>query len=284
MRRVGLKVFCILALVAALGLLLMTHGALQDSPGTRTTLRDTPAPLENLSGLGWDGEALWMTVDGGGGIHRVDPHSWEVLHRFDFAIEKTGGITWDGTHLWQLAYEVQKIFRLDPESGEILEEFPTPGEGMCAGLTYDGESLWASNFSDKKFYRLDPDDGGRVIESIGGYFEATGLAWDGEYLWNGLLVGTESFGQDPPYTGFVQQRDTETGETLSVYHVPGVGAGAAAWVPGQAEAASRYWWYDYFHNRIVEVRRERDPLLGLRTWAALAFLLAAVAAVAALRV
>ncbi|HJQ23873.1 MAG TPA: hypothetical protein VKA60_08140 [Blastocatellia bacterium] len=221
-----------------------------------------PVPEKNVSGITFDGTWLWMTIDGPQVIYQIDPESWQVKSRIEFQAKSASGSAWDGVSFWQISYLDKAIYRIDLKSGQILERLPSPGAGMCSGMTCDGKYLWVANFEDKKFYKIDQNDKGKVIESIAGYFEATGIAWDGRYLWNGLLVGAESLGEETPYTGFVQQRDITTMETRAVYPIPGVGAGTSNWTP-QGGGATLFWWYDGYDNQIVQARLEHgDVLLG----------------------
>lgn len=145
-------------------------------------------------------------------------------------------------------------------------------------MSFDGESLYIANWEDQAIYRVDTTDGAvqEVYESL---FETTGLAWDGASLWNGVLVGTESHDEATPYTGFVQQRDLRHGRTLRALPVQGVFAGTTDWIPGDG-SARRMWWYDGYHNRLLELPLNPQvpvwpllPALIGTTWACVAMLL-----------
>jgi hypothetical protein len=235
----------------------------------------------SVSGFAFDGEALWITRDGAPLIHRVDPQSGAVTRTLRFVTGDTGGNAWDGRTLWQIAYLERMVYAVDVRSGTATPAFKTPGNGLCAGMTFDGRHLWIANFEDARIYRVDPAAGGKVIGSIDGNFETTGLAWDGESLWMGILVGTKTHDEATPYTGFVQQLDLHPLDRVSraprrVWAVPGVGPGASDWVPGSAQA-TRFWWYDGFHKRVLVMQRRDVPT---RQAAAIAALAAAAACAA----
>ena len=231
--------------------------------------RIVPVELDNISGLSFDGQLLWVTVDGAGQLYGVDPTTGNIERTLDFAIAETGGSAWDGRALWQLAYLEETIYRIDLESGEILDRIPAPGEGICSGMTYDGAYLWLANNDEEVLYQIDPANGGQVVQTLEGDFETTGLAWDGQHLWNGVLVGTtEDHDAPAPYTGFVQERDLEQASTLRVLPVQGVFAGGSDWTPGQVRM-QRMWWYDGYHGELIEFSFERRE----SSWQGMAVLL-----------
>ena len=53
--------------------------------------RVTPIALKNISGMAWDGEKLWITVDGEGAIYRVDAASGSIERRAAPGTEKRCG-------------------------------------------------------------------------------------------------------------------------------------------------------------------------------------------------
>ncbi len=249
-----------LAAAAVAILLLAAAGALWASlagQGWRAETRIVPTSLKNLSAVTWDGEALWVTVDTAGRAYHLDPATGAVDRTLALPAKDTGGSAWDGRTLWQLAYRERKIYRLDPVSGAVLATIPSPGRGMCSGMTWDGRHLWLANWEDERIYQIDQERGGRVLRSIPGELEFTGLAWDGRYLWTGVLVGTESHDEAPPFTGFVQQLDVDTRRALRAFPVNGVTPGGCDWVPGR-RLARRFWWYDHYHARLVEMRLRHE--------------------------
>lgn len=232
-----------------------------------------PAPVKNVSGIAYDGRSLWITEENAQAIHQVDPVSGEVKGKIDFPVKATAGSAWDGSSLWQLAWEEKKIYQVDLGSGRILQSFPSPGQGTCSGLAFDGQYLWVANYEDEKIYRIDQHANGKIIGTQEGNFETTGLAWDGQHLWSGLLVGTKTHDEATPYTGFIQRKLPGAKEALTVLPIPGVGTGGSNWTP-QTGRATLLWWFDMFHQRLVQVQvQPGPPRLLLRGLIAALFLL-----------
>lgn len=241
--------------IAGLAALLAAGCALALAPlgelgraGPRVSYLPVPAP--GVSGISYDGRWLWITVDDGAGgtLYKAEPRTGAVRRRTPLRIGAMGGSAWDGRLLWQLAYEAKKIHAIDLATGRVVKVIPSPGKGMCSGMTFDGRHLWLANYEDEKLYRI--DSAGRVLETLNGDFETTGLAWDGRSLWNGILVGTVSHGEAMPFTGFVQQRDPAGRPAVAALQVPGIGPGTSSWTPGAARSRT-FWWADGYHNRIV---------------------------------
>lgn len=222
-----------------------------------------PGSFGPISGLAFDGNALWITPDGRPLIHRVDPDSGRITRTFPFVTGETGGSAWDGRTLWQLAYRERAIYRVDVQTGRSERAFASPGEGMCSGMTFDGRFLWVANFDSGRLFQIDQQAGGRVVRSIAGHVETSGLAWDGRYLWSGLVLGVKDHDDATAATGFVQQQDPFSEEALSALPLPGVGPGTSDWLPGR-ERATRFWWYDGFHDRVVVLTHRGSPRDGSR--------------------
>ena len=228
-------------------MLVLLRPAAPDAP----TFTSLPSPERDIGGISYDGSSLWVTVDGGHVIYQLDPASGAIRKKIPFLEKTAGGSAWDGRRLWQLAWESKRIYQVDVNSGEVRSAFPSPGHGMCSGMTFDGAYLWLANFEDRKIYQIDQNHGGAVLRGIPGLHESAGLAWDGKYLWEGILVGAESH-DDAPEAGFFRQRDLGSLQTRAVIPLPGIGPGTSDWLPGQGRA-HRFWWYDGLHNTLVRV-------------------------------
>jgi hypothetical protein len=206
---------------------------------------------EDIAGIAFDGHSLWVTLDGKGLIYEMSPEDGSIRRQISFPSDANGGSAWDGKFLWQLAYKERIIYKVDVATGHIAGSIPTPNHGQCSGMTFDGKYLWVANFDDEKIYQVDQNHDGRIVSSIDGYREVTGLAWDGQHLWMGLLMTANSRKEDIPHTGFVEQVDLATKEPLNAVAITGVGSGTSDWTPNQPHAG-RYWWYDAYHRKIVK--------------------------------
>lgn len=114
--------------------------------------------------------------------------SYEVSESFSSGTASTFDLAWDGTHLW-LAHGEGEMSRYNPSDGEKVSHFQTE-HGELRGLSFDGEDLWAAESGTGELHRIDPRNG-RDLESIpspvserGKMSRPSGLAWDGEALWN----------------------------------------------------------------------------------------------------
>ena len=227
-------------------------------------------PEREVSGISYDGRSLYMTIDGRNVIYEVDERTMRTRRTIPFAERESGGSAWDGHHLWQIAWLHKRIYKLDPSSGRVLESFPSPGSGMCSGMTFDGTYLWVANFDDRKIYQIDQSHGGRILRALDGLHETAGLAWDGQFLWNGIVVGALDH-SETPYAGFIEQRDIRNDRSLAAFAVNGVGPGTTDWLPG-SNRGRVHWWYDGYHNRIVRITFSAG-----RLWASICSLGAAMA-------
>lgn len=242
-------------------LLAVTTGVvvLVKTPPAASLPRVTPLweQRQPISSFAWDGRSLWVTLDGEPVICQTDPDTGAVARRIPFVTPDTAGSAWDGRWLWQIAYKDRTIHKIDLQSGRSVGTLPTPGQGMCSGMTFDGRHLWLANFDDARIYEIDPAQGGKVLRTLRGLFESAGLAWDGRHLWHGILVGTKTHDETPPYAGFVEERNVADDTTARVVPLTGVGPGTAEWLPGQG-VSRRFWWYDGHHKRVVRVELPGD--------------------------
>ena len=212
---------------------------------------------KSVSGLSYDGNFLWVTLDGEPWILKIDPESGEELQRIPFFTKNTGGSAFDGKYLWQIAYLDRTISKINLESGEVLMKIVTPGLGnsMSAGMTFDGQYLWVSNFDDGNIYQIDPEEPTRQNQIIKGGFTTTGLAWDGVSIWNGILVGvTKDHGMVTPKGGYVQKRNMKPNSINSdSFSLSGVGPGTSDWIEGEV-VSSKFWWFSGVNNQIMVVK------------------------------
>jgi streptogramin lyase len=245
----------------AVALLLFSSVHDAESPSVHVS----PIKLKNISGMAWDGAKLWITVDGEGMIYRVDPESGRVERRLPFASRETAGSAWDGSALWQIAYKARTISRLDPASGRVMAVIPTPGPGECSGMTFDGTRLWVANYDTEMIYAVMPRDG-RVVAQISGNRETTGLAWDDGHLWAGFVLPSKAATEPSPRIGFIEEIDPRSQQPLRAFPLAGVAAGTADTTP-RSPRATRMWWYDGYHERVLELRRGHGRTFATRVFA-----------------
>ncbi|MEM9553564.1 MAG: glutaminyl-peptide cyclotransferase [Acidobacteriota bacterium] len=259
-----------LIVIVATAALAMTLQTLERAEGERVERRSLTSPGE-ITGLSYDGEVLWTTLEGEGLLYRLDPETGDVLGRQEIPWTATGGSAWDGEYLWQMAWEADTIYKLEMPEGRVVDSIPTPGEGSCAGLTFDGTHLWVANWDDYLIFKVDQRSNGEVLATYKGNYETTGLAWDGRRMWTGLLIGTQYHGEEVPETAFIQRWRPETSSTEAidtdmVLAIDGVGPGTSNWLPG-VEKADRFWWWDAFNRELVIVDISPTPVAGLRNLA-----------------
>jgi streptogramin lyase len=125
-------------------------------------IRQFPTITHHASGIGWDGEAVWVAstytpIE----LFRYSPDG-ALLRRLPTpgASEKSGahGLEWiDGT-LWVTAPPSATTYQLDPADGRVLRQFAAPGT-RPHGLAWDGELLWAAETNHRTItgYTLDGD-------------------------------------------------------------------------------------------------------------------------------
>lgn len=181
---------------------------------------ETPEPVR---GLAWDGEALWVTAAGSGKILRLDPGSAEVLASVELPEGGSpAGLAWttrgERPALWQALQETGMAVELDPEGGAERRRLSLPEEGWTLrGLTSDGAAgptLWFveargdGEEAAARAARIDVRDG-EVHKRLVLALDATGLAWDGRWLWHGRSATRRLVRVDPMFADatFVLETD-----------------------------------------------------------------------------
>ncbi len=106
-----------------------------------------PTGTNHSSGIGWDGEAIWVAS------------TFPPIALFRYALdgrelarlptpgasERSGahGLEWIDGKLWVTVPPAATTYELDPADGRVLRQFPAPG-GRPHGLAWDGELLWVA--------------------------------------------------------------------------------------------------------------------------------------------
>ena len=214
------------------------------------------APGDSASGLGWDGEHLWVanlqTALGGGAnvVTQHDPDSGDELDSFGMAPGHIfHGLAFDAAgDIWtddfnQTDVLLNDIVRVDPASGDILETRPAYGTIYGVAIDLATERMFqVDNHGDNVFegdlYVLDLVSGalldGPIETSVRG---ARGVAWDGAALW----VASNA-------TDTVYRVDVADGTTIA--HIVGPGEGG---VEGVAYSDGCLWISDTSDDMIYRV-------------------------------
>ena len=115
----------------------------------------------------------------------------EVLKSFDAPGKISTGITWDGEHLWVSDRASQTLYALNPDNGEIQNSLDAPA-WWPQGMTRENNALWnidikggipRSENYEGVAYRINPENNTVQRTVKLSVKKATGLTWDGEYLW-----------------------------------------------------------------------------------------------------
>lgn len=103
-----------------------------DYYGVPKYIHDIPTESSNTSGLGWDGNALWLAANG-------DAHLWRPARPTDASAH-------DGA-----------ILKVDPKTGATLERYPLPGGGGTHGLELDrfeSDTIWLTTLKDQTLSKM----------------------------------------------------------------------------------------------------------------------------------
>jgi glutamine cyclotransferase len=113
-------------------------------PATGKVVASIPAPGHGTdSGLAWADGSLWVGQYRDRKIHRIDPHSGEILRTIESNRFVTG-VTWVDGELWHATWEgdESELRHVDPQSGAVLERLEMPPGVGVSGLESDGADLF----------------------------------------------------------------------------------------------------------------------------------------------
>lgn len=212
--------------------LLSASGAADAAPGD--VIASFPWSEDSASGLGWDGETLWVAnlqTATGGGKNRVtqhDPTTMQEMGGFDMpgtdifhglAFDEDGRIWTDNFN--KSVILLTDIVQLDRD-GNTMKVLS--GQGTLYGVAYDREERRifqvdnhsvedGGNSMPSDLFIVDPDDGSVLSGPVPLQFSgARGVAWDGEALWVASNV-----------TDSLYRVDIDSGATLAQLSAPGGG-------------------------------------------------------------
>jgi sugar lactone lactonase YvrE len=136
-----------------------------------------------VSGVAFDGEAIWYLDNAKHELVRIDADSGKELRRIPTKDGK-GGTTFDGRYLWQVGQT--RLFAVDPKSGADVREIEIPFEAKehASGLAWRNGELWLGEHGNGRIHVIDAKSG-KLVRSIevGGF--VTGVEWSGDQLWHG---------------------------------------------------------------------------------------------------
>ena len=111
------------------------------------------ADLEaDVTGLGWDGQALWVTSRTK--FLKIDPTDGTEIQTFTLGsgMDATG-VFFDGTYLW-LTERQRNLIGVATREGEVFGFLPSPGP-YPAGIVKVGNALWVVDFEERALYMMD---------------------------------------------------------------------------------------------------------------------------------
>jgi hypothetical protein len=129
------------------------HRLLHFLPGQNRVDRVLAADLEaDVTGLGWDGQALWVTSRTR--FLKIDPSDGTEIQTFALGpgMDATG-IFFDGTYLW-LTERLRNLIGVATREGEVFGFLPSPGP-YPAGIVKVGNALWVVDFEERALYMMD---------------------------------------------------------------------------------------------------------------------------------
>lgn len=152
----------------------------------QVVVHEINAPSGTVTGLCWDGEALWVS-DYTASIWRVDPADGAVLKTLTGPVEGSDGLAWEDGDLWTISRESsdETIYKIDTTDGSVVSQFPDPTAGFAGGLAWDGSVLWISNYYPHELIlQVNPATQETLAVFAAPGDKPFGLAYDGTTLWN----------------------------------------------------------------------------------------------------
>ncbi len=225
-------------------LLLVLGAAVWAKPGD--VVSSFKSPSGYVTGVTYDGTALWVADRKAAVLFRLDPASGKILKKIQAPGFWPLGLAWDGKSLWTIDRDAKKIFKVNPKNGWILHafDFPTPNP---RGITFDGKYLWISDASTHRLYQISSDDGTTIRSIPAPTAHPNGLTWDGRYLWVSDRLRDEIYMVWP-----------STGDVVLILPSPGPYANDLAW-DGQF-----LWNADYELDRVFRIKVRDKTHFSLR--------------------
>jgi len=210
-------VICVVALAAMFVLTQVGTAAVMEQGGaarrppiynpprdTGTVVYQFTAPFNNIDGMTWDGEYIWVGCDGLDSLWKMDTLG-NILLTIPAPNTTATGMCWDGQYLWCADGVVLRIYKLDPTTGAIIDSIPAPVATSCEGLAWMNDTMWNTNWGNNIIYALDPTNGNVFFQYNAPNTGSTGLAWDwhDSALWNTSQTAPGNIYKLDPATGIV---------------------------------------------------------------------------------
>lgn len=169
------------------------------------------APFNNIDGMAWDGENLYLGCDGLNKIWIMDTLGY-IFDSFPAPQLTATGLTWDGTNLWCADGGVIYIYKMDPATGAVLDSIPGPGTGSsCEGLAWMNDTIFNTNWYDNIVWALDPASGSIWSQWAAPGTGSTGLTWD----WHDNCLWSSD-----QLTDLIYKHDPATGAVITSFASP----------------------------------------------------------------
>lgn len=141
-----------------------------------------------------------------------------IIHRIPSPSSITTDIAFDGVDLWVGGYANYLLYKISTVDGSVLKTIPT-NILKPYGLEFFNGFLWVADADNKLIQQVDTANGNIISSfftpsaSISSY--PTGLAWDGQYLWNNDPMETSPNSNDSVY------QITTNGQIIQSHHAYG---------------------------------------------------------------
>ncbi len=135
-------------------------------------------------------------------------------------------IAYDGQDLWVEGFGNYMLYKISPVDGSIIKTIPT-NIYRPYGLDFGNGYLWVADADNNLIQQVDTSNGNVVASfptpctSVSSY--PSGLAWDGQNLWNNDEMGTNSNPNDSTY------KINTTGQIIQSHHAFGTAVTGLAW-------------------------------------------------------
>lgn len=181
-----------------------------------------PSPIQStfMGDIAFDGEYLWVQGYDEFLIYQISPIDGIVIKSIPSTVQRPLGLAFDGSHLWLADSDNQIIQRIDTANGNVVQSFFTPADltvSYPTGLAWDGNALWNNDpagswSSATEDTTLQFDTNGTLIETYEAKGEfASGLAFDGQFLWSAENIREELYKIDPATFSIVDTLDAPGG-------------------------------------------------------------------------